>query len=542
MNIIQAENNFKPSDDGKSAEAEHGMVASAFPEATEAGVDILKGGGNAIDAACACALALGVCEPQASGLGGQTMMLIHSGKKTFAIDGSSRAPSLAHVNAIYERDRARGYRATTVPSTLATLVYVHQKFGQLPWAKLVEPAIRIAEDGYKITPLQNKLQVREFDNFNKIESGSGKKYFYKDGYPFAEGDVFKQPELAAVLNQIADDNVHSFYSGSIAKRIDSDMRENGGLLRYDDLALIPWPIERKAMSRRFRQVRVFTMPPPGAGRVLLFTLAMINAIPQKRFHKNITKRAHLLAEIFRQALLDRSDRPFDSNFYPQVSETERMISSKYAFQCITQIARSVDPQIPIRESFDEMSGETTHLAVMDEFGMAVSLTQSIERAYGSKSAADGLGFLYNNYLMDFDYKLPSHPFYLRPNATPWSTVAPSILFNGKRLWMAVGSPGSERSISAITQFLIHLIDEGMDLDQAMREPRMHCSLGGKLSIEGSGFEDNIVEFFRSRNYRIDERERYSFYLGAIHAVLKKQEGKGFQGVAEVRRDGSAKGY
>lgn len=542
MNRIQSEISFKPSDDGKSAVAENGMVASAFPDATKAGVDILKQGGNAIDAACACALALGVCEPQASGLGGQTMMLVHTGKKTIAIDGSSRAPSLAHVNAIYERDRARGYRATTVPSTLATLIYVHRKFGQLDWKQVVEPAIRIAEDGYAITELQSRLQIREFESFSKVESQSGIRYFFKDGYPHAIGDRFRQPDLAGVLKIIAEDGEQSFYSGSIAKRIDADMRENGGLLRFDDLALVPWPIERKPLSRRFRQLRIFTMPPPGAGRVLLFVLAMINAIPAKRFHRDRIERAHLLAEIFRQALLDRSDRPFDSNFYPQVSERETMISSKYAIQCIRRIAQSVDPQIPIRESFDESSGETTHLSVMDNNGMAVSLTQSIERAYGSKAAAEGLGFLYNNYLMDFEYKEPGHPFYLRPNATPWSTVAPSILFNGKNLWMAVGSPGSERSISAITQFLVHMVDEGMSMDLAMREARMHCSLGGKVSIEESGFDDEIMAFFRNRSYRIDNKERFSFYLGAIHAVMKCQEKSGFQGVAEVRRDGSAEGY
>ncbi len=541
MSITNAEEKFKPSLDGKAAETGQSIVSTAFPDATQAGVEMLQKGGNAVDAACASALAIGVCEPQASGLGGQTMILIYTGKKVIAIDGSSRAPSLAHVSAVYKLDRVRGYRATTVPSTLATLVYVHRKYGKLSWPTVIEPAIRLAEDGYVITPLQHRLMAEQLENFNKVESKSGGHYFLNNGQAYSVGSVFKQPDLVKLLKKISEDETHSFYTGSVAKRIDADMRQNGGLLRYDDLALIPWPIERKALSRRFRQLRIFTMPPPGAGRVLLFTLAMINAVSPKRFHRNYLKRAHLLVEIFRQALLDRSDRPFDSNFYPQVSNQEKMISSKYAVQCIRRIARSVDPYLPIRESFDESSGETTHISVMDNSNMAVSLTQSIEKVYGSKAAAEGLGFLYNNYLMDFEYKIPGHPFYLRPNATPWSTVAPSLIFLKDKIWMALGSPGSERSISALTQFLIHIVDQGESLLEAMKAPRLHCSLGGKISIEGDGFDNELIEFFKQKNYRLDLRNRFSFYLGAIHAVTKKINGPGFQGVAEIRRDGTTAG-
>lgn len=538
---IKIEQAFTPSDDGKAAESPHGMVATAFPEATRVGAEILKRGGNAVDAACASALALGVCEPQASGLGGQTMMLIHQGQKTIAIDGSSRAPSLAHVNAVYKEDRSRGYRATTVPSTLATLGYVHQKFGSLAWSSIVAPSIELAEEGYLITDLQARLQQRAQKDFVTIESKSGAQYFLKNDQPYETGDRFVQNDLAKLLKRIADGGVEAFYTGKTAQQIDGDMRENGGLLRLDDLALIPWPIERKPLNRRFREFRVFTMPPSGAGRTLLFTLAMLNRLTPKRLHKNEIRRSHLLVEIFRQALLERTDRPYDSNFFSQISASEKLISSKYAVQCIKRIAKSVDPFLPIKESFDEEAGETTHLSTMDRYGNAVSLTQSIERIYGSKAAAWGLGFLYNNYLMDFELKVPSHPFYLRPNASPWSTVAPSLVFHDKKIWMAVGSPGSERSISAIIQFLLHCIDQGMGMDEAMKQPRIHCSLGGKISLEADRFQPETLEFLTKKRYRLDQRSPYSFYMGAVHAVLKKQDGSGFQGVAEIRRDGICMG-
>jgi len=302
---------------GKHAVSRNGMVSTAFPEATEAGVEMLRQGGNAVDATCASALALSVCEPQASGIGGQTMMLIYTGKKVIAVDGSSRAPSLAHVSAIYKRDRKVGYLAATVPSTPATLFYVHQRYGSLPWERILQPAMHCAIEGYRITVLQNRLQERQLKNFKKVESGSGSHYFLKNGQLYQAGDLFCQPDLARLLKILAAKGIEEFYKGKVAKQIDADMRENGGLLRYDDLALIPWPIERRIIRRRFRKYRVYTMPPPGAGRTLLFALLMADSIPAKILANDKFKRCHLLAGIFRKALLERSDRPFDPEFYPK---------------------------------------------------------------------------------------------------------------------------------------------------------------------------------------------------------------------------------
>jgi len=533
---------FKPEINNKYDTAQNGMVATAFPNATQAGLEMLKNGGNAVDSACAAAIALGVCEPQAGGLGGQTMMLIYNGEKVIAIDGSSRAPSLAHVNAIYKADRGLGYRASTVPSTPATIYYVQRRYGNLPWRRILEPAIRIAEEGYCITELQSRLQKRELNNFNKVESKSGSKYFLDDGKPYAVDTFFKQSDLARLLKILAEKGVEDFYRGKISKQIDADMRENGGLLRYDDLALIPWPIIRRPLRRRFRKFHVYTMPPPGAGRTLLFALLMIDAIPPKVLWDNEHKRIHLLVRVFRKALLEREDRPFDPNFYPQVSEKE-MLSRTFARKCITKIAKSVDQSIfDSLVTEDELSGETTHLSVLDKNGMAVSLTQSIERVYGSKAAAAGLGFLYNNYLMDFEYEQPNHPFYLRPNAVPWATVAPSIIFYQNNPWMVVGSPGSERIFSTLIQFLMHIIDKGENLYDAMIAPRVHCSLGGRVSIEAERFPKDLINYLSDKGYRIDIRNPFAFYLGAVHAVVKKIDNSGFEGVAEIRRDGTVEGY
>ena len=545
MDIEAIESGFCVSMDGKAAEAANGMVATAAPEATEAGVEMLKKGGNAVDAAVAAAFALGVCESQASGIGGQTMMLIYTGEKVVAVDGSSRAPSLAHVSALYKQDRSTGYRAATVPSTPAVLGYVHHRYGKLPREEILEPAIQLAKNGCTITALQNRLQERELNNFHKVDSKSGVRYFLKEGKPYAAGDLFRQPDLAEMLKKLSRKGVEEFYEGSIARIIDADMRENGGLLRCDDLAMIPWPIIRKPLKRNFRDISVHTMPLPGAGRTLLFTLLMLDHLPNDTFQGMETehKKIRLLAEVLRKAFLERSDRPFNPNFYPQVVKEEKdMLRRKYAKRCIRAILKNVDKAIlSFIAAEDELPGETTHLSVMDGSGMAVSLTQSIERVYGSKAAAAGLGFLYNNYLMDFEYNVPQHPFYLRPNAVPWATVAPTLLFLEDKCWMTLGSPGSERIFSSLTQFLIHVVDRGLSIEKAMKAPRLHCSLGGRISLEADRFHPDLVPFLKKKGYRIDAREPFAFYLGCIQAVLRKQTGPGFQGIADIRRNGSAKG-
>lgn len=545
MSTRRTEARFSPSDDGKSAEAAGGMVASAFPLATAAGNEILEQGGNAVDAACAVGFALGVCEPQASGLGGQTMALMHIDGRTMAIDGSSRVPSLAHHSRLHEGDAEVGYRATTVPSTVATFGWLHQTYGRVDWRAVLEPAIRIAREGYAITQLQRDLQVRQLEAFLSVPSRIGAKYFLRGGSePYDVGDIFRQPDLAATLEEIARAGPEAFYSGDVAAQIDADMRANDGLLRADDLALIPWPVERPPLRRRYRSTRIASMPPPGAGRTLLLVMMMLERLKSRFLAGRDPSRYHFIAETFRKAFLLRQDRPFDPPSYPQLKD-KKMLSRAFAAELAMSIADAMDETLPMEdvagEQIDTPRGETTHFSVMDGDGNAVAVTQSIELVYGSKAAADGLGFLYNNYMMALEVDNPAHPYYLRPNAVPWSSVTPTIVFRHGEPWLVVGSPGSERIFSSVSQFLVSVIDRSSGIDAAMLEPRFHCSIGGRISLEAERFDPNVIEHLASLGYTIDEREPYAFYLGCIQAVLKRQTGPGFQGVADVRRDGTAAG-
>lgn len=541
MDVKKIEKSFKSTSNKKCSSAKKGMVASAFPDATKAGVEMLKKGGNAIDAACATALALGVCEPQASGLGGQSMAIIHVNGKSYAIDGSSRAPSLAN-SSVYTKKRTRsvGYKATTIPSTLSLIGFLHERFGSLEWQKIVAPSIRIAKHGYKITQLQHNLQEREKKNFLSIKSKSGAKYFLKDGIvAYDVGDKFIQDDLSETLSVISEYGYKIFYHGKISKKIALDMKNNRGLIQEEDLAFMPEPLIRKPESRKYRHVDVVTLPPPAAGRTLLLTLMMLNHLPSKFLRSSKLSSYHFVAETFRKAFLHRIQRPFHRHTYDQIQDKLHLQRS-FAKQMADSIHNSMDATLPMMDP--DFGGEdTTHLSTMDADGNAVGITQSVELAYGSKAAAEGLGFLYNNYISAFEFTNPAHPYYIRPNAIPWTSVSPALIFNNSKLWMVVGSPGSQRIFSTITQFLSRIIDGGLPMSDAIERPRFHCSIGGTVSIEDGGFRTEILDYLKEMGYAISVKDRYSFYHGAIHATMKLQTQEGFHGVAEVRRDGTAEG-
>jgi gamma-glutamyltranspeptidase/glutathione hydrolase len=507
------------------AYSEGGMVSTAHWRATEAGVEMLAAGGNAVDAAVAAAFALGVCEPQASGLGGQTMMLIHQAEPRLrvALDGSSCAPNRATPQLLSALERKRGHRATTVPSTPATLAYALEHFGTLPLERVLQPAIGQATDGVEVTELLSVLMKREA---KALKTCGGASVFLRDGKtPYKPGQVLKQPALARTLKRLASAGVEDFYTGRIARAIDADMTANDGLLHLDDLARIPWPIERKPLASRFAEFRVATMPPPGAGRVLIEMLHLLECFPQERWDPETPEGALLLAEVMKQAALDRADRPFDPDFSPPVRGS-KMLRRHYA----AKPARVIGKRL-------KTHGETTHLSVMDAQGNVVALTQSIERVFGSCALSPKLGFLYNNYMMAFEHEDISHPHYMRPNAVPWASVAPTIVYKGRRPWLAIGSPGSERIVTSLLQVLVRLRTHSPF--EAVDAPRLHCTPEGKVSLEASRFRDDIPKALKRHGFEVDERDPYSFYLGCVQLVLRDK--RGFVGVADPRRDGSAGG-
>jgi gamma-glutamyltranspeptidase/glutathione hydrolase len=260
-------------------------------------------------------------------------------------------------------------------------------------------------------------------------------------------------------------------------------------------------------------------------------LNILDRMPPKLRDLDTPKGAVVLAEAIRRAYLDRRDRPFDPTYFQQAGD-KTVLSAEYAERMAARIRRSLRAKRPPRTQ-----GETTHLSVMDRDGNVVALTQSIERVYGSFAASPELGFLYNNYLSTFDVDTIAHPYYLRPNASPWASVAPTIVYRGRRPWLAIGSPGSERIAPAILQVLVRLLKQSPY--DAVAAPRLHCALDGTVSLEASRMRTDIPAALREAGFTIHERDAYSFYLGCI-ALAMRERGT-FIGVADPRRDGSAEG-
>lgn len=568
LDIGLVEGSFRPTRDGKCAVAGGGMVSTAFPDATRAGASMLRRGGNAVDAACAAALALCVCEPQASGLGGQSLALVHVDGRTVAVDGSSRAPSLACTRAFRgpaaAAGRLVGYAASTVPSTVAAIGHLSERYGRLEWADVVAPAARIARRGYRITPLQSRLQADSAEAFMAVPSRSGARYFMRDGEaPHVPGDLFVQDDLARTLEDIASGGYRSFYTGETAERIGEDMRRNGGLVRADDLRMVPVPAERRpASGRHGRGLRIAAMPMPAAGGAVLFALAVMRRLRRPLLHPAPPESHLYAAGAVRAALARREDALAgweggagaggDGDGGDCDAGRRERLAGEAARAIRAGAGRGGRPAAAAKAAAaespaaDDGSGETTHLSAMDKEGNAVGITQSIELVYGSKAAASGLGFLYNNYMSAYETADASHRHYLRPNTAPRTCAAPCIVFRGARPWIVAGSPGSSRIVSAVSLFLSRVVDGGADMGSAVRMPRIHCSPDGAVSIEDDGGGPRgataaAAERLRRAGYAVDVREGRSFYMGAIHAVMRRQAGEGFQGVAEVRRDGTAGG-
>jgi gamma-glutamyltranspeptidase/glutathione hydrolase len=522
-------------------ESAQGMVSTASRVATEAGSIMLEKGGNAVDAAVASAFCLGVTEPQASGLGGQTMALIYLKEKqrVFVLDGSSRAPYRIQPHKTPEKPLKLGLQASTIPSTPATLGYMQEQYGKLSLSEVLEPAIEAAEKGFRVSSLQHRLIHKEADWMRKDDSIF--EHYFQEGKPAAAGSLIKQPELATTLSRMAKVGWEDFYLGEIGKKIVEDMVQRNGLISQTDLSQIPLPVEREVLTSSYREYTLHTFPPPGAGRVLVQLMNILENFPSEQLNPETPEGAVLFALAFRMTLSDRQKMPIHPDYFSQI--TNRVMSDKsYAKEVAEKIHYLMHQNPRINYAPPPTSGETTHLSVADQEGNAVGITQSIELVFGSKTMAKGLGFFYNNYMSAFEYKDVTHPYYLLPGGRPWSSVAPTLMMKENTPHYILGSPGSERISTSLAQVITRLVDEKKHLSEAIAAPRLHVSHTGRLQIELERFDEEVIHALKELRFSITKRGPYSFYLGCVQGVAMPQKSETlFCGVADPRRDGSAKG-
>lgn len=517
-----------------SASSAKGVVATAHYLATEAGVRVLERGGNAIDAAVTAALAIGVCEPVGSGLGGMAMMLVHDrdAGRTFAISGACRAPSRATPEAVASSPRYRGYRAIATPTNLAVLRHVLSRYGTMKPSDVLQPAIELAEAGVPISRLQQSI-TRDYKR-SLAKRNAAALFLGEDGEPHAAGTRFRQQALAHTLRRLARHGFDDFYTGEIAGEICSDMRAHDGFIEEDDLAEALRIEETVPLRTSWRSEDILTLGPPGGGLALLQMLRMASFLEPDALDMNTGEGVARVAAIIGRARQDRRDYRLRTRA-DAVGEAAELLEEEHARRAVEAALGQNGGSAATVAKRLQTSGETSHLSVMDAAGNAVALTQSIERSFGAAVMTPSLGFLYNGYLRAFKVKNRKHPYYLRPGAPARSNAAPTIVLDGGSPRACLGSAGSERMISGMFEVLLRLRDSPPF--EAVDAPRLHCTPERHVLWEEARFPEGFRDALVERGFTVEALDPYSYKMGGLQLVVR-QDGQCI-GVADPRRDGAA---
>jgi gamma-glutamyltranspeptidase/glutathione hydrolase len=503
----------------------HAMVVSIHHLATDAGVEILKDGGNSIDASVATGFALAVVHPVAGNLGGGGFMLIHfaSGKSTF-IDYRERAPLAATANMyldangnVIPKASITGYKAIGVPGSVAGMVYAEKKYGRLTLSKVMAPAIRLASQGFVLT----EEEAAELHDETLSMFPESKRIFQRDGNFYKAGEFFKQPELAAVLKTVAADP-DDFYHGRIAKQLATDIQKNGGLITTEDLARYSVK-ERDPVTGTYKDYTIISAPPPSSGGlVLIEALNILEGYNLSRWKDRTPDEMHLIVEAYRRAYMDRTDFLGDPDYVK--IPVDQLIDKKYAAAFRTSITAdqatpSKDlkrpagflPPPPTMADVRHESTQTTHYSVVDAEGNAVAVTTTLNNNFGSAVTATGLGFLLNDEMDDFASKLGVPNMYgliqgpantIAPGKRPLSAMTPTIVLKDDKVRFVLGSPGGGRIITTVANIFLSAADEGLNIQEAVDAPRFHHQYLPDTLFMEPGFSDSTIEGLRALGYQL----------------------------------------
>lgn len=542
---------------------ENGLVVSAHPRASEVGLQVLKGGGNAVDAAVAVQFALAVVYPNAGNLGGGGFMVIRQADGTTAsLDFREKAPGKAHRD-LYLDEKGEvipdlsitGHLAAGVPGTVAGMVAAHEKYGMLSWKEVVSPAIRLARRGFALTAAQARQLNAYEDVFRKYNAGSG--YFIKDEqHPgkgkWNTGDTLVQEDLARTLERIRDKGAAGFYRGRTARLIAREMKEGNGIISRRDLKKYE-AVWRKPVSGDYRGYKVISMPPPSSGGVaLLQMLGMAEPFSLQKERLHSAGRAHLLAEIERRVFADRAAYLGDPDFYEV--PVKQLLDDDY----LRGRMGSFDPEkaspsgeitagmLTAAARLQGESTETTHFSIVDKDGNAVAVTTTLNGNFGCKVVVEGAGFLLNNEMDDFSAK-PGVPNMfglvggeanaIEPGKRMLSSMTPAIVEKDGELFMVVGSPGGSTIITTVFQTILNVVDQGMNIQEAVTAGRFHHQwLPDRILAEEKTFSEAVMHELEEKGHKLE----FTGSIGRCDAILVK-DGR-YYGGADPRGDDTTAGY
>jgi gamma-glutamyltranspeptidase/glutathione hydrolase len=541
------------------------MVASVHQLASRAGVQMMKSGGNAVDAAVAVGFTLAVVHPQAGNLGGGGFMLVRfADGKTHFIDYREKAPGAATANMyldtqfnVIEDASTVGYKAIGVPGSVAGMVYAEKTYGKLSLARVMAPAIKLAEEGFALAA----EDARDFREDNHLaEFPETRRIFQRDGNYYKPGEVFKQPDLARTLKRIAA-NPDDFYHGAMARELAASMQKGGGLITVDDLAHYEVK-EREAVRGSYRGYEIVSAPPPSSGgTTLLEILNILEGYDLAKFGSRSAQTMHLTLEAFRRGFFDRAEFLGDPDFSkipvaqlidkrygaawresidPAHASASKDLSRPAVFSQLEQYAHSSPGAVAEPD-------HTTHYSVVDPEGNAVAVTTTLNDSFGSRVTAEGLGFLLNDEMDDFTAK-PGVPNMfgliqgpanaIGPGKRPLSAMAPTIVLKDGKLFLVLGSPGGPRIITTVANILMGVVDYGMSIQEAVNAPRFHHQWLPDVTRVEQGFSPDIVKRLEEMGHRVEAQNGWSD--GECIMIDPKRGTR--LGASDQRNNGKAVGF
>ncbi len=539
----------------KPVKAFNGMVVSSDSLATKVGIEILKKGGNAVDAAVAVGFALAVTYPQAGNIGGGGFMVIRMANgETITIDYREKAPLKAHEDMFLDEEgnfnpekSQIGYLSVGVPGSVAGLLLALEKYGTMSRKEVLNPAIKLAEKGFIVNEGLANAFKNAFEHFKKFPSTM--KYFSKNGEPYKEGDRLIQKDLARVLKLIRDKGRDGFYKGKVADLIVAEMKRGGGIITHEDLENYQ-PVIRKPVVGTYRGYEIISMGPPSSGGVCLIELLnILENFDLKKYGFGSSYTIHYLVEAMKRVYADRAEYLGDPDFVE--IPLEKLLSKEYARTIAdeidtffatpsSKIARSVSPT--------KEGSHTTHYSVVDKWGNVVSVTTTINSYFGSMVAVDGAGFFLNNEMDDFSAKpgtpnqfglLGNKANSIQPGKRMLSSMTPTIVLKNGKPFLVLGSPGGSTIITSVLQVILNVIDFGMNIQEAIDAPRIHHQwYPDVLYYEKRGLPLDVIENLKKRGHKLEERRGFQ---GEVQAILIDENGFKY-GAADPRGYGLAMGY
>ena len=535
---------------GREAQGTVGVVAAAKPEASQVGISILKKGGNAVDAAVATAFALGVLEPNASGLGGGGFMIVKLAnmKEAVVVDFRETAPAAAKADMYRIGDDGKvaaaanvvGGLASGVPGEVAGLLYGLEKYGskKLTRTQIMQPAIDWAKKGIPVTVNLSKIISDELVKINKFPATA--KLYSNEGLPFETGDTIRNPDLAVTLELIAKRGKDGFYKGELAKKIVTAVQETGGVITEADLASYE-PKIRKPVSGAYRGYTIFSTPPASSGGThVIEILNILENFDMAKLGDGTPAALHVWGEAMKQAFADRAKYMADTEFVKV--PLSGLTSKAYA----KGLAANIDMEKPMEsvqagDPATYESGSTTSLSVMDKKGNMVAITKSINYFFGSGVIVPGTGILMNNHMDDFAPK-PGSVNSIEPGKRPLSSMSPTLVLDPEgKPFMTIGSPGATRIIGAVAEVISNVIDLKMTIQQATMAPRFFRMQSGDYNLEGR-VSINTKTALEKMGHKVVVKGDWDAFFGGVHAVQYDRSKKVLFGGADPRRDGQAAAY